>query len=80
MIKRRSNIKYEIHNEDKNKTMIVHFDRLKKATISPVKLDHSDNKSDQPSENDSDAAIEIVISPRQHVLRKPAAPDVAPQA
>ena len=80
MIKRLSDITYEIHDEAKNKIKIVHFDRLKKATLSPVKLDQSDNESDQPSENDSDAAFEIVISPRQHVPRKPVAPDVAPQA
>ena len=79
MIKRHSDITYKIHDEATNKTKIVHFDRLKKATLSPVKLDQSD-ESDQPSENDSDAAFEIVISPRQYVLRKPAAPDVAPKA
>ena len=80
MIKKLSDITYEIHDEAKNKTKIVHFDRRKKATLSAVKLDQSDNKSDQPSKNDSDAAFEIVISSRQHVPRKPAAPDEAFQA
>ena len=80
VIKRLSDITYEIHDEAKNKTKIVHFDRLKKAILSLVKLDQSDNESDQPSENDSDAAFEIVIAPRQLVPRKPIAPAVAPQA
>ena len=80
MIKRLSDDTYENHDEAKNETKIVHFDRLKKATLSPVKLNQFDNKFDQPSENDSDAAFKIVISPRQHVQRKPAAPDVTHQA
>ena len=80
VIKRLSDITYKIHDKAKNKTKIVYFDRLKKATLSRVKLDQSDNEPDQPSKNDSDAAFEIVIPPRQHVPQKPAAPDVASQA
>ena len=45
-----------------------------------MKIDQSDNESDQQSENDSDAAFEIVIAQRQHVQRKPIAPAVASQA
>ena len=80
VITRLSDITYDIHDEAKNKTKIVDFGRLKKATLSPVKLDQLDNESDLPSENDTDAAFEIVITPRQHVQRKSVAPDVAPQA
>ena len=70
----------QIHDEAKNKTKIVHFDCLKKARLSSVKLDQSDNKSEFPSENDSDATFEIVITLRYHVPRRPAAPDVAHKA
>ena len=80
MIKRLCDITYKIHDEAKNKKKIVHFDSLYKATLSPVKLDQSDNKSDQLLLNNSDATFEIVISPRQQVPRKPAAPDLARQA
>ena len=67
MTKKFSDVTYEIHDEAKNKTKIVHFDRFKKATLSPFKLDQSDNEYDHPSENDLNAAFEIVIPTRPHV-------------
>ena len=79
MIKRLFDIIYEIHDEAKNKSNIVNFDRLVKATFSNVKLDQSDNKSDQQSENESVAAIKIVIFHRQHVPKIHAAYNVTPQ-
>ena len=36
--KRLSDITYEIQDQVKKKTKIVHFDRLTKATLNPVKL------------------------------------------
>lgn len=74
------NVTYEIHDEANNKTKIVYFKCLNIATLSPVKFNHSNNKSDHPSENDSDAAFEIVIPQRRNVPQKLAAPDVALQA
>ena len=37
--KRLSDITYEIQDEAKSKTKIVHLDRIKKATLKQVKLD-----------------------------------------
>ena len=42
--KRLSDITYEIQDETKKKTKIVHFDRLKKATLTLVKLYQSDGE------------------------------------
>ena len=54
--KRLSDIMYEIQNQAKKKTKIVHFDRLKKATLNPVKLYQSEEEEvpERSSESDSD--------------------------
>ena len=80
MIKRLSDIIHEIYDKAKNKAKIVYFNCLKKDTLSPFKLDQSENESDYLLENDSDTAFEIVISSRRHVTRKFAAQDVSHQA
>ena len=74
--KRLSDITYEIHDEAKNKTKIVHFDRLKKATLSPVKLINSDNEALESSETESESDFEDVVARRQHVPRHGDAPGV----
>ena len=80
LIKKLSDIAYEIHDKTNNNTKIVYFECLNNATFRSVKLDESDNKFDHPKENDTDDAFEIVISLQRHVPQKLAATDVASQA
>ena len=75
--KRLSDITYEIHDEAKNKTKIVHFDRLKKATLSPVKLVTSDNEALLSSDTESESDFEDVVARRQHEPRQGDAPGAA---
>ena len=56
VIKRLSDVTYEIQDQAKKKTKIVHFERLKKATLNSVKLYQSEEKEvfERSSESDSD--------------------------
>ena len=76
MTKRLSDITFEIQNQSKKKTKIVHFDRLKKATLTPVKLHQSDNEKLPENSTDSDSDFEQV-APRTRKVKDHVAEAVA---
>ena len=71
--KRLSDINNKIHDEAQNKTKIVHSDYLKKATLSHVKLDSSDNEPLRLPKEGSDSDFKLVNPRLKQVYKQLAA-------
>ena len=80
MTKRLSDITDEIQDQAKNKTKIVHFDRLKKVTLNPVKLYQSEEDEVPERSSESDSDFEQVAPRTRNVPKRVKAVEAAPEA
>ena len=78
MTKRLSDITYEIQDQAKKKTKIVHFDRLKKGTLNKVKLYQSDEDEVLERSTESDSDFKQVAPRTRNVLKRVTAIEAAP--
>ena len=75
--KRLSDITYEIQDQAKIKTKIVHFDRLKKATLNHVKLYQSEEEEVPERSSESDSDFEQVAPRTRNVPQRVRAVEAA---
>ena len=66
--KRLSDITYEVEDIQKKTTKVVHFDRLKHASIKPVEYQLSDIEAKSESDADSDTQFETLDKPRRKLF------------
>ena len=78
--KRLSDITYEIQDQAKKKTKIVHFDRLKKSTLNSVKLYQSEEDEVPERSSESDSDLEQVAPRTRNVSNRVRTVEAAPEA